>query len=112
MRRVEKGTSTNLEEAYRCLHPGSRSVLTLEHIFHRLVTILAQEFLQWELTSSLPCKLLVSILARKLLTMIQTISCPNWMFGSLLKLLQSIPKEAATKQWRKDDVNRTYMDIK
>ncbi|XP_046828613.1 uncharacterized protein LOC124428518 [Vespa crabro] len=102
LRRVEKGTSTNLEEAYRCLHPGSRSVLTLEHIFHRLVTVLAQEFLQWELTSSLPCKLLVSILARKLLTMIQTISCPNWMFESLLKLLQNISKEAS-KQWTKDD---------
>lgn len=102
LRRVEKGTCKNLEEAYRCLHPGSRSLLTLEHIFHRLVTVLAQECLQWELTSSLPCKLLVSILARKLLTMIQTISCPNWMFESLLKLLQSTPKEAS-KQWTKDD---------
>ncbi|XP_014603463.1 PREDICTED: uncharacterized protein LOC106786510 [Polistes canadensis] len=102
LRRVEKGTCTNLEEAYRCLHPGSRSLLTLEHIFHRLVTVLTQEFLQWELTSSLPCKLLVSILARKLLTMIQTISCPNWMFESLLKLLQSTPKEA-NKLWTKDD---------
>ncbi|XP_015179248.1 PREDICTED: uncharacterized protein LOC107067863 [Polistes dominula] len=102
LRRVEKGTCTNLEEAYRCLHPGSRSLLTLEHIFHRLVSVLTQEFLQWELTSSLPCKLLVSILARKLLTMVQTISCPNWMFESLLKLLQSTPKETS-KEWTKND---------
>ncbi|KAI4491090.1 hypothetical protein M0802_010400 [Mischocyttarus mexicanus] len=104
LRRVEKGTCANLEEAYRCLHPGSRSLLTLEHIFHRLVTVLAQEFLQWELTSSLPCKLLVSILARKLLTMIQTISCPNWMFESLLKLLQSTPKEINKQRTKDDDI--------
>lgn len=102
VRRVEKGTSTNLEEAYRCLHPGSRSLPTLEHMFHRLVTALAQEFLQWELTSSLPCKLLLSILAKKLLALIQTISCPNWMFENLLLLLQSTHKEDK-EQWTEID---------
>ncbi|KAL6441714.1 hypothetical protein ACFW04_003661 [Cataglyphis niger] len=100
LRRVEKGTAS-VEEAYKYLHPGSRSVSILEHTLHHLVTVLAQEFLQWELTSSLPCKLLLSILAKKLLITIDTISCPDWLIGNLLKLLETPTNKAVatpTKQ--------------
>lgn len=85
-----------MEEAYKYLHPGSRSASTLEHMLHRLVTVLAQEFLQWELTSSLPCKLLLSILAKRLLTTIDTISCPDWLIENLLRLLEAPSNEVAT----------------
>ena len=78
-----------MEEAYKYLHPGSRSTSTLEHMLYRLVTVLAQEFLQWELISSLPCKLLLSILAKKLLIIIDTISCPNWLIENMLILLEA-----------------------
>ncbi|CAL1677707.1 unnamed protein product [Lasius platythorax] len=89
LRRVEKGAASSVEEAYKYLHPGSRSALTLEHMLHHLITVLAQEFLQWELTSSLPCKLLLSILAKRLLITIDAISCPDWLLGNLLKLLEA-----------------------
>ncbi|XP_050445483.1 uncharacterized protein LOC126848556 [Cataglyphis hispanica] len=100
LRRVEKG-AFSMEEAYKYLHPGSRSVSILEHTLHHLVTVLAQEFLQWELTSSLPCKLLLSILAKKLLITIDAISCPDWLIGNLLKLLETPTNKAVatlTKQ--------------
>ncbi|XP_014468497.1 PREDICTED: uncharacterized protein LOC106741228 [Dinoponera quadriceps] len=93
LRRVEKGAATSVEEAYKYSHPGSRSAPALEHMLHRLVTVLAQEFLQWELTSSLPCKLLLSVLARRLLTAIEVISCPNWLIEHLLRLLEVPPRE-------------------
>ncbi|EZA47879.1 uncharacterized protein LOC105286068 [Ooceraea biroi] len=96
LRRVEKGAAASVEEAYKYLHPGSRSAPTLEHMLHRLVTVLAQEFLQWELTSSLPCKLLLSILAKRLLVTIDMISCSDWIIESLLELLETSPKEVAT----------------
>ncbi|XP_029673239.1 uncharacterized protein LOC115241575 [Formica exsecta] len=101
LRRVEKGAASSVEEAYKYLHPGSRSVSILEHMLHHLVTVLAQEFLQWELTSSLPCKLLLSILAKKLLITIDAISCPDWLIGNLLKLLETPTNKAVatpTKQ--------------
>ncbi|XP_015606328.1 uncharacterized protein LOC107273044 [Cephus cinctus] len=96
LRRVKKGTASNLEEAYRCVHPGSRSTTALEHTLHRLVTILAREFLQWELTSSLPCKLLLSILASRLLQGIHTASCPNLIYEKLVVLLSAAPTENGT----------------
>lgn len=98
LRRVEKGTAPNLEEAFKYLHPGSRNVAVLEHMLHRMVTILAQEFLQWELTSSLPCKLLLSILAKRLLIIIETISSPHWLFQNLSDLLQPMTKEVVKIQ--------------
>ncbi|XP_015434637.1 PREDICTED: uncharacterized protein LOC107190356 [Dufourea novaeangliae] len=97
-RRVEKGAAKSMEEAFKYLHPGSRNISTLEHMLHRMITILAQEFLQWELTSSLPCKLLLSIVARRLLLVIDTISSPNWFFQSLSELLQPVSKEVAEVQ--------------
>ncbi|KOC59061.1 hypothetical protein WH47_12654 [Habropoda laboriosa] len=103
LRRVEKGTAPNIEEAFKCLHPGSCNIPALAHMLHRIVTILAQEFLQWELTSSLPCKLLLSILAKRLLTIIETISCPNWLFHNLLDLLQPLPKNVAELQSKQEE---------
>lgn len=102
MRRIEKGATANVEEAYKYLHPGSRSALTLEHMLHRLVTVLAQEFLQWELNSSLPCKLLLAILAKKLLTTIDTMSCPNWLIKNLLNLLDAPSEEKSTTPVKQD----------
>ncbi|XP_018403683.1 PREDICTED: uncharacterized protein LOC108780463 [Cyphomyrmex costatus] len=93
LRRVEKGAATSVEEAYKYLHPGSRSASTLQHMLYRLITVLAQEFLQWESTSSLPCKLLLSILAKRLLITIDTISCPDWLFQNLLVLLEAPSNE-------------------
>ncbi|EFN60575.1 hypothetical protein EAG_03746 [Camponotus floridanus] len=101
LRRVEKGAASSVEEAYKYLHPGSRSASILEHMLHHLVTVLAQEFLQWELTSSSPCKLLLSILAKKLLITIDTISCPDWLIKNLLQLLETPTNNAVatpTKQ--------------
>lgn len=101
LRRVEKGAASSVEEAYKYLHPGSRSASILEHMLHHLVTVLAQEFLQWELTSSSPCKLLLSILAKKLLITIDTISCPDWLIRNLLQLLEAPANNAVatpTKQ--------------
>lgn len=94
-----------MEEAYKYLHPGSRNASTLEHMLHRLVTVLAQEFLQWELTSSLPCKLLLSILAKRLLITIDTISCPDWLIENLLRLLEAPPNEVATPVKENINVN-------
>ncbi|KAH0946146.1 hypothetical protein HN011_001262 [Eciton burchellii] len=106
LRRVEKGAIANVEEAYKYQHPGSRSTSTLEHMLHRLVTVLAQEFLQWELTSSLPCKLLLFILAKRLLIMINMISCPNWLIENLLKLLETPSKEVVATP-TKQNINGT-----
>ncbi|XP_046435732.1 uncharacterized protein LOC124187716 isoform X1 [Neodiprion fabricii] len=91
LRRVEKGTALDIEEAYRYVHPGSRSLAALEHSLHRVVTVLAREFLQWELTSSLPCKLLFSILAKKLLTGIESISSPEWILEEIVRAISSEP---------------------
>ncbi|XP_046740511.1 uncharacterized protein LOC124407932 isoform X2 [Diprion similis] len=91
LRRVEKGTALDIEDAYRYVHPGSRSLPALEHSLHRVVTVLAREFLQWELTSSLPCKLLFSILAKKLLTGIETISSPEWILREIVTAISSVP---------------------
>ncbi|XP_068969846.1 uncharacterized protein [Bombus flavifrons] len=104
LRRVEKGTAPNIEEAFRYLHPGSRNMPVLEHMLHRMVTILAQEFLQWELTSSLPCKLLLSILAKRLLIVVETVSSPNWLFQNLSDfLLQQTPKNVAKVQSKQEE---------
>ncbi|XP_050577995.1 uncharacterized protein LOC126916337 [Bombus affinis] len=104
LRRVEKGTAPNIEEAFRYLHPGSRNMPALEHMLHRMVTILAQEFLQWELTSSLPCKLLLSILAKRLLIVVETVSSPNWLFQNLSDfLLQQTPKNVAKVQSKQEE---------
>ncbi|XP_015118262.1 uncharacterized protein LOC107041948 [Diachasma alloeum] len=89
LRRIEKGSSKDLEEAYRCSHPGSRSSVALEHTLHRMVTLIAREFLQWELASSLPCKLLLSVLAKRLLKMISEFSNPQILFTHIIKLLKS-----------------------
>lgn len=94
-----------MEEAYKYLHPGSRSASTLEHMLHRLVTVLAEKFLQWELTSSLPCKLLLSILAKRLLITIDTISCPEWLIENLLTFLEVPPKEVEEVVSAKQDIN-------
>lgn len=76
----------------------------LEHMLHRMVTILAQEFLQWELTSSLPCKLLLSILAKRLLIVAETVSSPNWLFQNLSDfLLQQTPKNVAKVQSKQEE---------
>ena len=88
-RRVKKGTAPDIQEAYRCTHPGSRSASTLEHTLHCLVNVLAGEFLQWELTSSLPCKLLLSLLAKRLLEAIRTFACPRWIFHNWIVTLKS-----------------------
>ncbi|XP_031827986.2 uncharacterized protein LOC116424990 [Nomia melanderi] len=101
LRRVEKQTSKTMEDAFKYLHPGSRNASALEHMLHRIITILAQEFLQWELTSSLPCKLLLSILAKRLLLFIETVSSPSWLFQSLLELLEPTLKEDAKIQSKK-----------
>ncbi|XP_012147269.1 uncharacterized protein LOC100876919 isoform X2 [Megachile rotundata] len=98
LRRVEKGTAPSIEEAFKYLHPGSRSTAALEHMLHQMVTILSEEFLQWELTSSLPCKILLSVLAKRLLLVIETVSSPNWLFQILSDLLQPMPKEIAEVQ--------------
>ncbi|XP_011865104.1 PREDICTED: uncharacterized protein LOC105560531 isoform X1 [Vollenhovia emeryi] len=105
LRRVEKGAAASVEEAYKYLHPGSRNASTQEHMLHRLVTVLAQEFLQWELTSSLPCKLLLSILAKRLLITIDTISCPDWLIENLLRLLEAPANQVATPV--KQNINGT-----
>ncbi|XP_051155993.1 uncharacterized protein LOC127278344 [Leptopilina boulardi] len=89
LRRVEKGFAANIEEAYNYSHPGSRSSTALEHTLGRLVTVIAREFLQWELGSSLPCKLLLSILARRLLSVLETISSPKWILQHLIHQLHS-----------------------
>lgn len=96
LRRVEKGTATDIEDAYRYVHPGSRSQAALEHSLYRVVTVLAREFLQWELTSSLPCKLLFSILAKKLLSGIEAISSPEWIYREILTAMNSKPIENET----------------
>lgn len=103
LRRVEKGTASNIEEAFKYLHSGSRNMPALEHRLHQMVTILAQEFLQWELTSSLSCKLLLSILAKRLLIVIETVSSPNWLFRNLSDLLQPIPKDISKTQSEQED---------
>ncbi|XP_066583716.1 uncharacterized protein [Prorops nasuta] len=91
LRRFEKGLANSTEEAYKCSHPGSQNILVLEHILHHLLTVLAQEFLHWELTNSLPCKLLLSILAKRLFSFIQLISSPRWIFENIHNLLQATP---------------------
>ncbi|XP_011303584.1 uncharacterized protein [Fopius arisanus] len=88
LKRIEKG-SKDLEDAYRCSHPGSRSSVALEHTLHRMVTLIAREFLQWELTSSLPCKLLISVLAKRLLKTVSEFSDPQCLLTHVLKLLKS-----------------------
>ncbi|XP_033322524.2 uncharacterized protein LOC117218336 [Megalopta genalis] len=112
LRRVEKGTAKNVEEAFKYLHPGSRNVSALEHMLHRMINIIAQEFLQWELTSSLPCKLLLSILAKRLLLFIETVSCPNWLFQRLLELLQPISNEVAKVQDKRTSAEETVLRTK
>ena len=86
LRRVEKGYAANVEEAYNYSHPGSRSTSALEYTLGRLVTVIAREFLQWELSSSLPCKLLLSILSKRLLTVLESISSPLWFLNHLTHL--------------------------
>ncbi|XP_043260518.1 uncharacterized protein LOC122402068 [Colletes gigas] len=103
-RRVEKGTASSIEETFKYLHPGSRNAETLEYMLQQKINILAQEFLQWELTSSLPCKLLLSILAKRLLLVIETVSSPNWLFRSMSDLLRPLSKEVAQVQIKKEDV--------
>ena len=96
VRRVQKGYASNIEEAYRCSHPGSRSALALEYTLGRLVTVIAREFLQWELSSSLPCKLLLSILSKRLLTMLETMSSPVWILNHLIKLNSTTESQIQT----------------
>ncbi|CAD6236422.1 GSCOCG00008174001-RA-CDS [Cotesia congregata] len=88
LRRVEKGKVKNIEEAYRCIHPGSRSNSTLEHTLHSIITIIIREFLPLELTSSLPCKLLLSILAKKLSLILDQVSLPQWIFITIINYIQ------------------------
>lgn len=112
LRRVEKGKALDIEEAYRCTHPGSRSPATIEHILHRLVTVLAGEFLQWELMSSLPCKLLLSVLAKRLLLTVQTVSCPRWIYENAIALLRSNTEKEHENVSATIDKNVSHESIK
>ncbi|XP_034937887.1 uncharacterized protein [Chelonus insularis] len=106
LRRVEKEKAKNLEEAYRYSHPGSRNPSALEHTLHRLVTILLSEFLQWELSSSLPCKLLISVLAKKLLVILQDISSPHWILLQVVNLLESSKEKLKSEDTNNDIVSQ------
>ncbi|XP_057337718.1 uncharacterized protein LOC130675850 [Microplitis mediator] len=97
LRRVEKGKAKDIEEAYRCIHPGSRSNSTLEHTLHRIVKIIIREFIQWEVTNSLPCKLLLSILAKKLSVILHQVSVPQWIFIRIIKYLKFTDNKTSSR---------------
>ena len=80
---------TNVEIAYRRSHSGSRGPLALEYSIYQLVSVLAKEFLPWELTSSLPYKIVLSILAKRVLLLIETVSSPIWILQNFLTVLHS-----------------------
>lgn len=70
-----------------------------------MVIIFAKEFLQWELTSSPPCKLLLSILSKRILTLIDTFSNPAWIFGFLLGLCENMTLNTTIKQSKHEQKN-------
>lgn len=106
LKRVERGKAKDIEDAHRCLHPGSRSTSALEHTIHRLVTVIAREFLQWEMTSSLPCKLLLSILAKRLLTILQESASPQWIFARIIAILESTETNLEPKEIQNSTVSQ------
>lgn len=93
LRRVEKGTMTNVEIAYRRAHSGSRGTLALEYSIYQLISVITKEFLHSELAYSLPYKIVLSIISKRVLLIIETVSSPVWILKNLLNVLNSTPNE-------------------
>ncbi|KAF2899421.1 hypothetical protein ILUMI_06754, partial [Ignelater luminosus] len=68
-------------------HVASNSKKAMEHFIFRLTANVLRQFINWELWNSLPCRSLVSILARKFTTYILTyISAPGFLNYRLIQL--------------------------
>lgn len=61
-------TDSNIEDVYRYSHVANKSDSALEHYTHRLTANVLREFISWELWNSLPSRLLVAILSKRLTT--------------------------------------------
>lgn len=69
----------------RYSHVGNKSNTALEHFTHQLTGNVLREFISWELWNSLPCRLLVSILSKRLTTyLIYYVSQPGWLNYKIL----------------------------
>ncbi|XP_072379502.1 uncharacterized protein [Diabrotica undecimpunctata] len=89
LKRKEKYTG-NIEELYRYSHIISTNPKVKNYFVQQLTTNVMRHFINSELWNSLPCQVLVSIVARKLiLFLINFISNPEILNYKLLNLLAS-----------------------
>ncbi|XP_044009576.1 uncharacterized protein LOC122853279 [Aphidius gifuensis] len=88
LRRIEKGTAKNLNDAYKYSHTGVKNSSSLEYSLHRSVTLVAREILPRDLLSSLPGQFLISVLSKQLLTMMIEISKPEKIINQVSNILK------------------------
>lgn len=75
---------------FRYSHTCSTSTKSKEYFIHQLTINLLNHFLNWELWNSLPCHILVSIIARKLtMYLLKMLSAPELINYYLLMLVSS-----------------------
>lgn len=74
----------------RYAHVANKTEAAFEHYTHRLTGNVLREFISWELWNSLPSRLLVSILSKRLMSyVIQHMSQPGWINYRLISLFAS-----------------------
>ncbi|KAJ8914549.1 hypothetical protein NQ315_010013 [Exocentrus adspersus] len=89
LKRKEK-YSGSIEELYRYSHICSSSTKPKDYFLHQLTTNLLRHFINSELWNSLPCHVLVSVLARKLVLHILNLSSnPEILNYTMLNLIAS-----------------------
>lgn len=88
LRRIEKGTAKNLNDAYKYSHTGVKNSSSLEYSVYRSVTLVAREILPRDLLSSLPGQFLISVLSKQLLTMMIEVSKPEKIINQVSNILK------------------------
>lgn len=91
-----------LVDVYRYSHPGSQNDQILNHYLFKIVKYILQEYAPHEFITSLQCKILRGIVARKVFRgLLTTIEDPNWINIKFLYLLNYSEYENLLK-------NKTY----
>ncbi|KAI4455246.1 sorting nexin [Holotrichia oblita] len=110
--RRQQTTPKSIEELYRYTHIASKNEKAFEHFMCQITTKIFRQFLSWELYNSVPCKSLISILARKLTTYsLIYVSTPQTINYRIAQLCFSKENKAKLDFGRYDAVYLTDVDL-
>lgn len=99
---IHESKHKKIVDVYRYSHPGSQNDQILNYYLLKVVKFMLQEYAPHEFVTSLQCKILKGILARKVFrSLLTTLEDPNWINTRLMYLLD-------LNKYEKLLANRTY----